>query len=144
MSKICRGGTERARYWQRHLDRWERSGLSQAAFCRRHGLKPVTFSWWKRKLGTAVASSQERGRGVTRTFSRKLSSSYTRTSLRKPADSGPRRTNASDANFVEVEMTSPGIAAYEVVLSCGLVIRLPADFDPDKVFQLVAAVSAAC
>ncbi len=41
-------------------------------------------------------------------------------------------------------MTSPGIAAYEVVLSCGLVIRLPADFDPDKVFQLVAAVSAAC
>jgi phage tail protein X len=39
-------------------------------------------------------------------------------------------------------MTSPGMAAYEVVLSRGLVLRLPADFDPDKVSQLLAAVSA--
>ena len=50
----------------------------------------------------------------------------------------------SDAKFVEVAMTSPGMAAYEVVLSRDLVLRLPPDFDPDKVSQLVAAVSAAC
>jgi len=41
-------------------------------------------------------------------------------------------------------MPSSGMAAYEVVLSRGLVIRLPADFDPDKVSQLVVAVKAAC
>ena len=41
-------------------------------------------------------------------------------------------------------MISPGMAAYEVVLSGGLVIRVPEDFDPDKVSQLVASVSAAC
>ena len=113
--------TERARYWQRHLDRWERSGLSQAAFCRRHGLKAVTFAWWKRKLAT--------GRTHTR---------------RRDTDAGRASSIARRTEFVEVAMTSPGMAAYEVVLSRGLVLRLPADFDPDKVSQLVAAVSTAC
>jgi hypothetical protein len=41
-------------------------------------------------------------------------------------------------------MISPGMAAYEVVLSGGLVIRVPEDFDPDKVSQLLAAVNTAC
>ena len=43
--------TERGRYGVRWLGKWERSGLTQAAFCRRHGLKAVNFAWWKRKLG---------------------------------------------------------------------------------------------
>ncbi len=118
--------TERASQWRRRLNQWERSGLSQAAFCRRHGLKAVTFGWWKRKLGTASASSQARGRGGSR------------------ASSGPGRGSTPDANFVEVAMTSADAAAYEVVLSGDLVLRLPVDFDPDKVSQLVAALKAAC
>jgi len=113
--------TKRARYWQRHLDRWERSGLSQAAFCRRHGLKAVTFAWWKRKLVT--------GRTHTR---------------RRSADARRASSVAGRTDFVEVEMTRPGMAAYEIVLSRGLVIRLPEDFDPDKVAQLVTAVNTAC
>ena len=124
--------TERARYWQRHLDRWGRSGLSQAAYCRRHGIKAVTFGWWKRKLGAAVASSQERERSDKRSSSRKRASSRTGVNGRP------------DAKFVEVAMISPGMAAYEVVLSGGLVIRVPEDFDPDKVSQLLAAVNTAC
>lgn len=138
MTKIPRGGTERARYWQGHLDRWERSGLSQAAFCRRHGLKAVTFAWWKRKLGTGVASQQRRGRSGKRASSRK------RLSSPKRAYSGPGGNCTSDAEFVEVAVSNTGMAAYEVVLSRGLVIRLPADFDPDKASQLIAVVKAAC
>ena len=130
--------TERAWYWRRYLDRWERSGLSQAAFCRRHGLKAVTFAWWKRKLGAGAASQQRRG------GSGKRSSSHTRASLRKRTYSGPDVNSTSNANFVEVEMISPGMTAYEVVLSRGVVLRLPPDFDPDKVSQLLATVSAAC
>ncbi len=118
--------TERARQWQRRLDQWERSGLSQAAFCRRHGLKAVTFGWWKRKLGTGAASSQARGRCGRRT------------------SSGPGRSSTPDAKFVEVATTSSGMTAYEVVLSGDLVLRLPADFDPDKVLRLIVAVKAAC
>lgn len=117
--------TERARQWRRRLDQWERSGLSQAAFCRRHGLKAVTFGWWKRKLDvTAFSAGQRRGG--------------------KRASSGPGGGSPSDAKFVEVATTSSGTAAYEVVLSGDLVLRLPVDFDPDKVSQLVAAVTAAC
>ena len=121
MSKISRGGTERARYWQRHLDLWERSGLSQAAFCRRHGLKAVTFGWWKRKLATGRTHTRRRG-----------------------ADAGPSSSVARRSDFVEVAMTSVGMAAYEVVLSRGVVLRLPADFDPDRVSQLIEVVKAAC
>jgi hypothetical protein len=51
---------------------------------------------------------------------------------------------AGRTDFVEVAMTSAGMAAYEVVLSRGVVLRLPADFDPDRVSQLIAVVKAAC
>ena len=112
--------TEQTRYWQRHLDRWVRSGLSQAAFCRRHGLKAVTFGWWKRKLATGRTPSQRRG-----------------------ADAGRASSVAGHRDFVEVTMTSAGMAAYEVVLSRGVVLRLSADFDPDRVSQLIAAVESA-
>lgn len=41
---------ERQRRWQAHLAAWQRSGLSQAEYCRQHGLAPADFSWWKREL----------------------------------------------------------------------------------------------
>ncbi len=113
--------TERTRYWQRHLDRWERSGLSQAEFCRRHGLKAVTFGWWKRKLAMGRTHIRRRG-----------------------ADAGRTSSVARRTDFVEVAVTSAGMAAYEIALSSDLVLRLTADFDPDKVSQLIAVVKAAC
>ncbi len=112
--------TERARYWQRHLDRWERSGLSQVAFCRRQGLKAVTLGWWKRKLATGRTHIRRRG-----------------------ADAGRASSVARRRDFVEVAIPGAGMAAYEVVLSGGVVLRLPADFDPDRVSQLIAVVEAA-
>ncbi len=40
---------ERAR-WTAHLEGWERSGLSQAEYCRREKLDPATLGRWKKKL----------------------------------------------------------------------------------------------
>jgi hypothetical protein len=37
-------------YWPDHFDNWEKSGLSQAEYCRRHDLKYCLFHYWKRKL----------------------------------------------------------------------------------------------
>ncbi len=37
--------------WQRILERFEASGLTQAAFCREQGLSLSTFGYWKRRLG---------------------------------------------------------------------------------------------
>lgn len=42
---------------QRHeyVERFERSGLTQAEFCRRAELHPMTFSLWRRKLKPRAA-----------------------------------------------------------------------------------------
>lgn len=33
-------------YWQTHLDAWRQSGLSQASYCKRHGLSLSSFGYW--------------------------------------------------------------------------------------------------
>lgn len=35
------------------LERWQRSGATAAAFCRREGIHPQKLSYWKRVLGVA-------------------------------------------------------------------------------------------
>lgn len=39
-----------AEKWSAHINRQTESGLSQAAYCRRHDLHPASFSQWKRRL----------------------------------------------------------------------------------------------
>ena len=36
--------------WWRHVNAWRESGLSQADYCRRHGLNRKTFSVWTRRV----------------------------------------------------------------------------------------------
>lgn len=113
--------SERAAYWQRLLGAWEQSGLSQAEFCRRRGLKAVNLAWWKRRLrgspGTPRAGRQRRMRSAGR------------------------------AAFVELALPShPGCGrlGYELVLPSGACLRLPDDFDPEQVARLVQVLAAAC
>lgn len=39
-----------ATHWRSHIDAWQRSGLSQAAYCREHELVKCRFTYWKNKL----------------------------------------------------------------------------------------------
>ena len=39
-----------AERWSAHINCQAKSGLSQAAYCRRHDLQPASFSQWKRRL----------------------------------------------------------------------------------------------
>ena len=50
-------GQARVDYWQSQLDDWQRSGLSQQAFCREHSLNYPRFVYWRSKL--RPAESQE-------------------------------------------------------------------------------------
>lgn len=40
--------------WCAELERWEKTGLSAAAYCRERGLTYSTFGYYKRKKETAV------------------------------------------------------------------------------------------
>ena len=44
---------------QDYVERFERSGLKQAEFCRRAGLHPMTFSIWRRKLKRRTSAFAE-------------------------------------------------------------------------------------
>lgn len=38
-----------SKYWQGHLEAWERNGLTQAGYCENHGLSIKTFQRWRSK-----------------------------------------------------------------------------------------------
>jgi hypothetical protein len=40
----------REQYWEKQIERWESSKLTQAEFCRRNGFKSSKFLYWKSKL----------------------------------------------------------------------------------------------
>ena len=42
--------SERRSLWENHIEQWRISGLSQAAYCRRHRLKVHRFYYWRRRL----------------------------------------------------------------------------------------------
>jgi transposase-like protein len=46
-----------AHEWQQQIQDWQASGLSQAAYCRQHGLNPNTFNGWRRRYRAAPAST---------------------------------------------------------------------------------------
>lgn len=48
---------ERERIWRGHLAARQKSGLSQAAYCRQHGLTQNDFSWWKREIARRDAQT---------------------------------------------------------------------------------------
>ncbi len=45
--------SEKQEFWQDHLSGWKASGLSQADYCQKHGLKPTRFSYWRSKQNKA-------------------------------------------------------------------------------------------
>ena len=36
-------------HWQRHIRAWQRSGLSQAAYCQSQHLSLATFGYWRKR-----------------------------------------------------------------------------------------------
>jgi hypothetical protein len=105
---------KRRAQWHGRIEAWKASGLSQAEFCRRHGLKPADFSWRKK----ALARGREKcGSG---------------------APSVQRVANAP--LFVPVEVKACAPAWVEIELSNRRVIRGSLDCDPQALARLVSAL----
>lgn len=46
----------KADFWKGHVAGWRSSGLTQAAYCRQHGLSLASLGYWRRTLGKAAAA----------------------------------------------------------------------------------------
>jgi hypothetical protein len=124
--------SDRAAYWQRLLTEWERSGLSQAEFCRRRGIQAGTLAWWKRRFratGGAAGGRRERRAG------RAVRSGFVEVAL--PGGS-------ASATAWRAASSVPSSDRYELMLPGGVGLRLPDDFDAERVARLVQALVAAC
>lgn len=42
--------SDKHNYWQQHIDVWQRSGLTQKAYCERENLSLAQFGYWRRRL----------------------------------------------------------------------------------------------
>ena len=52
--------------WPIHIEQWQVSGLSQAAYCRLHDLCPQKLNYWKRKSQSGCEVKPKVSSGFTR------------------------------------------------------------------------------
>jgi hypothetical protein len=48
---------QKRNFWETHLQAWQASGVSQAGYCRKHGLSHKSFVYWKKRLVSARVSA---------------------------------------------------------------------------------------
>ncbi len=58
-TRATANGQQERRFWVHHLEQCGRSGLSQAEYCRRHGLSIKSFGYRKRTIGSTSLSLVE-------------------------------------------------------------------------------------
>ncbi len=64
---MASSGKQRQTFWREHIEQWQSSRLSQAAYCQRYALVLHTFGYWKRKLlGVENPSASRSPWGFTR------------------------------------------------------------------------------
>jgi hypothetical protein len=122
---------EREARWRGHVQAWQGSGDSQAAYCRQHGLTPAEFSWWKHELA--------RRDGQRRT----TKAGDARSTARTPAAwAGRERVGAvAQAPFVPLQLTAARTGSVcDVELRNGRRLRLADGADPRWVAALAAAL----
>ena len=134
--------TERARYWATQVRAWERSGLTQAEYCRRRRIKAGSFAWWKRQL---LGPARGRPTRLADRPKQSAKASKPRGRLTKPPARAkrPARLAKWSAPFVELPLASAFPApTYELVLVGGRTIRIPSQFDPQVVSRLISVVES--
>ena len=52
---------EREQFWQQHIEAWQASDLSGAAFCKQHDLNYAQFNYWRKKFQIIEAVEKPAG-----------------------------------------------------------------------------------
>jgi len=128
MARVGKGRVLREAFWREKIAEQAGSGLSVSAYCRREGLSANSFYGWRR----ALLSSGDEGPG--------------------PGVSGQSRPGVVDGVFAPLVVSGPGgggiggeavaerECGLEVVLPCGLFVRVRPGFDAATLTRLVAAL----
>ena len=115
------------RDWRRTMADHARSGLSISAFCRREGLTPHTFRWWRQELGRRDRLGTTDG-----------------------ADQAPSPSTglALHSAFVPVQVVPdapgpvPERCPIEIVLPGGPTVRVTRGFDPPTLDAILSVLEA--
>jgi hypothetical protein len=104
----------RREWWRRQVQRQQESQMTVAAFCRRHGIQPVTFYYWKRRFQDSAAASD------------------TSFPMREPqAKPLTRGVPPADAPFIPVSIVDVSAGALlEIELGNACTVRLKGSIDP--------------
>ena len=88
--------------WFKHLESWKQSNLTQADYCRMHGLRTNQFWYWKSKLqGQAAVAKQK----VTSGFAIAQFETIT-TSQQELSVTLPDGTKVNDINAVNIHLAA--------------------------------------
>jgi hypothetical protein len=117
--------TARGRFWQKHLQRWRQSGLSQVQYCRQQRLSAAAFGWWKGQL-SAESAPRIKPKRVPDEIARP------RGPFVEVAFSGAGPTGGSDA------------FPYEIVLAPQKCLRLGRHYELERVGQLLVLLEHGC
>jgi hypothetical protein len=117
--------SERRGYWQAQIEAHRRSGLSQVAFCARHGLRKGTFSFWKWKLKRDAGK-----RGPTPPTSM------------SPAFIPIRITASPEPRAGEAALVTPAGVEVELTLGLGRCLRVRGRVEPTWLVQVLRGLEA--
>ena len=118
--------TARGRFWQRHLQRWRQSGLTQVQYCRQQRLSAAAFGWWKGQLSAGSSPCIKPKRGVPDEIADQ-SGPFVEVAFR-----GSSPTGGSDA------------FPYEITLAPQRCLRLGRHYELERVRQLLVVLENRC
>jgi hypothetical protein len=107
--------------WAKRVERWQDSGQAASEFARELGINPRTLAYWKYVLKRDDAAPS------------------TRSPRRKAKSVSPAEPASS---FVRVEASAPRSERFELELSSGRRLWVPASFDEAALQRLVRLLEA--
>lgn len=118
--KASKSLSPRGRFWQEHVQQWQRSHALQIQYCQEHDLSVTAFRWWRRKL---IRDHQ----------------------VLDPEQGGQPE---SVPTFTEIRIPEGDVAVaaypYEILLPNRTQLRMGKNFEVKAVAALVSLLRASC